>query len=90
MRLIDADALKQRFRNNENSTKDEMLWNHTVRRMIEEQPTAYDTETVVKELQKMNKEICGVLHCKNKCCGVCVINNFLRMQIEIVRKGGVI
>lgn len=47
MRLIDADALKQRFRNNENSTKDEMLWNQAVRRMIEEQPTV-DAVPVVR------------------------------------------
>lgn len=50
-RLIDADALKERFRNGESDSKEEKLWNHTVRRMIEEQPTAYNVDKVIEQIE---------------------------------------
>lgn len=51
---------------------------------------SYDVEAVVKELQETNDALCfHILCCKEKHCEICVVNNFLSDQIEIIRKGGV-
>jgi hypothetical protein len=51
---------------------------------------SYDVEAVVKELQETNEALCDhIICCKEKHCEICVVNNFLSEQIEIVRKGGV-
>lgn len=52
--------------------------------------TAFDVEAVIKELQETNKNLCDhIICCKEKCCEICTVNNFLREQIEIIRRGGV-
>lgn len=50
-RLIDADAFIKRFHNGNSDTKAQKLMNSTVRRMIREQPTAYDVDKVVEQLE---------------------------------------
>ena len=87
-RLIDADALKERFRNNDNSTKDEMLWNHTVRRMIEEQPTAYDVGKVLEEVKKLGTTFC-TCNCDNCECPDCEQGTMMKLIIEAVKEGGI-
>ena len=51
MRLIDGDALIQKFNYADGDTEDERVWCATMRRMIKEQPTAYDIDKVVEELE---------------------------------------
>lgn len=64
----------------------------SVLRIIDEQPTAYDAEKVVAELEEMRNE--DSQGCKDvvgrKCfsyidCGLCIMDR----AIDIVRKGGV-
>lgn len=52
MRLIDADAFIKRFHDGKSDTKAQKLMNSTVRRMIREQPTAYDPDKVVQQLEE--------------------------------------
>lgn len=47
-RLIDADELLKRFRYGEADTDNDKAWISTIRRMIKEQPTAYDVDKVVE------------------------------------------
>lgn len=52
MRLIDADEFIKKFRYAEADTEDEKNMCATVRRMIKEQPTAFDAEKVIKQLEE--------------------------------------
>ena len=52
MRLIDADEFIKKFRYAEANTEDEKIMCATVRRMIKEQPTAYDVNGVANELKR--------------------------------------
>lgn len=82
--LISRSALIEAF-----EPKHDCDWyTHWIIKGIEGQPTAYDVDAVIEKLQKINKDICGVFNCKNKCCGICVVDNLLRMQIDAVREGG--
>ena len=49
MRLIDADELKKMFPDNGEGS---WAYNATAKAYIDAQPTAYDPEAVVKELEK--------------------------------------
>ena len=79
MRLIDADALIEAIK----KQKDDndylcRLCIDATNEIIDEQPTAYDIEAVVEELEKASSEIYG--HIK-------ILS--LNKAIEIARKGGV-
>lgn len=56
MRLIDADALLKKFRYGEADTDNDKAWISTIRRMIKEQPTIYDVEKVVEQLEERRSE----------------------------------
>ena len=51
MRLIDADELisKLHYRG---LTEDEKCWNYALRKIVKEQPIAYDVEKVVEQLEE--------------------------------------
>lgn len=51
MRLIDADELisKLHYRG---LTEDEKCWNYALRKLVKEQPTDYDVDKVVEELEE--------------------------------------
>lgn len=53
MRLIDADRFKNRFGYQGLESENDILWNRTVRIMIENEPTAYDLDEVLRELEKI-------------------------------------
>lgn len=53
MRLIDADKFKNRFGYQGLESENDILWNRTVRIMIENEPTAYDLDEVLRELEKI-------------------------------------
>jgi LPS O-antigen subunit length determinant protein (WzzB/FepE family) len=51
VRLIDADELLKHFHYGEYDTEHDKAWVSTVRRIIKEQPTAYDVDEVICDLQ---------------------------------------
>ena len=59
----------------------------TVLRIINEQPTAYDIDKVVEELERIRaKKTCNKEKCDTKeICRICVVDD----AIEIVKQGGV-
>lgn len=57
MRLIDADKFKNRFGYQGLESENDILWNRTVRIMIENEPTAYDLDEVIKQVQEITERI---------------------------------
>ena len=100
-RLIDADALIEvikesrplNWTDSESELQEDADYNHFIE-MVKEQPTAYDIEKVVAELEKqaeqykrralelVEKSTEAGIHNKGKACSY-------EHAIEIVRKGGV-
>lgn len=56
MRLIDADEFIKKFRYAEADTEDEKIMCATVRRMIKEQPTAFDVKNVIEQLEEESEQ----------------------------------
>jgi hypothetical protein len=84
MRLIDADELLKHFRYGGRDTEYDKAWISTVRRIIKEQPTAYDVDAVCEEI--INKY--------NNFCGMCIdysegLKDAYGNAVEIVKRGGV-
>lgn len=52
MKLIDADEFIKKFSYAKANTVEENMMCATVRRMVKEQPTAYDVDKVVKQLDE--------------------------------------
>lgn len=80
MRLIDADALIEAFKVKSG------IWTETSKyliKVIEKQPTAYNLDAVVEELEKSESvKTFGSLNSGNRLIPV-------KYAIDIVRKGGV-
>lgn len=86
--LISRKALLDRFRYGDKESESDKAWICAVRRMIKEQPTAFDKEKV--KIQIKNKAgigMCQEKKCKkyNNDCDECRVET----AIEIVEKGGV-
>lgn len=81
MRLIDADNLIEAMKKIETEYENEMAcpswWSALV--AISEQPTAYDIDKVVEEIEKANQG----------CCNYCGCDLYSDDVIEIVKQGGV-
>ena len=92
MRLIDADAFIKRFHDGKSDTKAQKLMNSTVRRMIRDQPTAYDQDKVVEQLEELkslvpvNRILDDIVNEKPKELGMLIAYS---KAIEIVKGGGV-
>lgn len=92
MRLIDADAFIKRFHDGKSDTKAQKLMNSTVRRMIREQPTAYDVDAVVKQLEDLKNQVTvnrildDIINDKPKELGQLIAYD---KAIEAVKGGGV-
>lgn len=56
MRLIDADEFIKKFSYAKANTEEENIMCATVRRMVKEQPTAFDVEKVLDELKHEESE----------------------------------
>lgn len=88
MRLIDADLLKQNCKCtggfNDNFMCVDLI---TLAKVIDNQPTAFDTEKVVEQLEEIRvKKTCNKEKCDEKeLCRICVVDD----AIEIVKAGGV-
>lgn len=86
MGLIDVDAFIKRFHNGNSDTKAQKWMNSTVRRMIREQPVAYDVDKVVEQLEDYgNEEMCYYKNTPYEKC----IEECINKAIEIVKGGGV-
>lgn len=59
MRLIDADKLKEAINSSLNTGK-ETFSTEIIREAIDEQPTAFDVDKVVKQLKKKKGKICCI------------------------------
>lgn len=59
-----------------------------IQKMIEEQPTAYDIEEVVKQIQDIGTRFCVSVHCNDECQD-CDHGSLMRVIIDVVRNGGV-
>lgn len=76
-RLIDADALFKELNDNN------IHWNRQINDIIMAQPTAYDVDKVVEELEN------GAYTTTDTVCGGLFKGIRLSSAIEIVRRGGV-
>lgn len=85
MRLIDADKMDEELFYKEMSGKDTLITCETAFNMIKEQPTAYDVENVVEQLQNMSNGI-PLQYEYNYEQGV---SDGLDKAIEIVKQGGI-
>lgn len=83
MRLIDADELIKQFHyGGIADTEEDKAWTATVRRTIKAQPTAYDIDKIVKQLEgeATLSDVDGI----GKCYAI-----DLQTAVIIVTKGGV-
>ena len=55
-RLIDADDFIKKFRYAKANTEEENIMCATVRRMVKEQPTAFDVEKVIEQLKEEREQ----------------------------------
>ena len=93
--LISRKALLNRFKYSETDNETDKAWICTVRRIIKEQPTAFDKEKVIEELKSWEKAShdAGIqstyaeLH--NKASGYYQESRAYHRAIEIVEKGGI-
>ena len=66
MRLIDADEFIKKFSYAKDNTQEENTMCATVRRMVKEQPTAYDMENVLEQLEKSRGYIATTQYCNDE------------------------
>ncbi len=87
MRLIDADALKEYCMNASKSDDDfRRVSLATLASVIDAQPTAYDQDKVVQQLEDYgNEEMCYYKNTPYEKC----IEECINKAIEIVKGGGV-
>lgn len=87
MRLIDADALKEYCMNASKSDDDfRRVSLATLASVIDAQPTAYDQDKVVQQLEDYgNEEMCYYKNTPYEKC----IEDCIGKAIEIVKGGGV-
>ena len=86
MRLIDADKLIHAL------CRDYTTGKKTLGQVIDEQPTAFDIDKIVEQLEEVEKimtspvtEDCFGEECRASDCTICLISK----AIEIVKGGGV-
>ena len=79
--LISRKALLDRFRYGDKESESDKAWICAVRRMIKEQPTAFDKEKVIEELKQISKALLMAENFNGAAC--------IDKAIEIVEKGGI-
>lgn len=78
MRLIDADVMNEELFYKQVGGKDSLITAESAFEMISAQPTAYDVDKVVEQLEEFSEEME-----KFKCSGM------LSDMIEVVKAGGI-
>ena len=92
MRLIDADDFIKKFSYAKANTKEENLMCAVVRRMIKEQPTAFDVDKILKELVKQKKIANKKMNESDDTYSMSYYDGFssgLAIAIGIVKGGGI-
>ena len=93
--LISRKALLNRFKYSETDNETDKAWICTVRRIIKEQPTAFDKEKVIEELKSWEKAShdAGIQSnyagLDNKASGYYQESRAYHRAIKIVEKGGI-
>ena len=90
-RLIDADEFIKKFRYTKANTEEENTMCATVRRMVKEQPTAFDVEKVVRELRDLKMRYYFTIANTGDAdmdCAYLNTANAIDRAIEIVKRGG--
>ena len=86
--LISRKALLNRFKYSETDNETDKAWICTVRRIIKEQPTAFDKEKVKIQIKnKVGIGMCQEKKCKKytHACDTCRVET----AIEMIEKGGI-
>jgi hypothetical protein len=89
-RLIDADKLLNKIDAYMCGSQDVMF----VKELIKEQPTAFDVEKVVEQLECEEGTVCGHKFINKNCfgcegCNDCKMEDAYRYAIDIVKAGGI-
>lgn len=91
-RLIDADKFIKKFNYAKANTEEENIMCVTVRRMIREEPTAFDLDEVVKQLKQLKmRYFLTIANTGDKKLDIAYENvgDALDRVIEIIKGGGV-
>lgn len=91
-RLIDADKFIKKFNYAKANTEEENIMCATVRRMIREEPTAFDLDEVVEWLKQLKmRYFLTIANTGDKKLDIAYENvgNVLDRVIEIIKGGGV-
>lgn len=83
--LISRKALLNRFKYSETDNETDKAWICTVRRIIKEQPTAFDKENVIEKLQRRSHNYYPSID--RYCLSQKAVD--LKDSIEIIEKGGI-
>ena len=89
-RLIDADDFIKKFNYAKANTEEENIMCATVRRMIQEQPIAFDLDEVVKQLKQLKmRYFLTIVNTGDKKLDIAYENvgNVLDRVIEIIKGG---
>lgn len=89
-RLIDADKFIKKFNYAKANTEEENIMCATVRRMIREEPTAFDLDEVVKQLKQLKmRYFLTIVNTGDKKLDIAYENvgNVLDRVIEIIKGG---
>ncbi len=89
-RLIDADKFIKKFNYAKANTEEENIMCATVRRMIREEPTAFDLDEVVKQLKQLKmRYFLTIANTGDKKLDIAYENvgNVLDRVIEIIKGG---
>lgn len=87
MRLIDADAMNEELFYKQVGGKDSLITAESAFEMINAQPTAYDPDKVVEQLEELTEEECTLHECgiRSERCKSCIA----KKAIEIVKGGSI-
>lgn len=91
-RLIDADDFIKKFNYAKANTEEENIMCATVRRMIREEPTAFDLDEVVEQLKQLKtRYFLTIANTGDKKLDIAYENvgNVLDRVIEIIKGGGI-
>ena len=87
MRLIDADAFIEYLGLDAENAREDNVGEIVTLEDFDRQPTAFDKEKVIEELDKLTGEECTLHECgiRSERCKPCIA----KKAIEVVEKGGI-
>lgn len=88
MRLIDADKLKEQFRQLKGEESLAGMFAEEMVKMVEEQPTAYDLDKVVEDLEELRDGNYDFDCCPYKETNISCDKCRMIRAIDLVKRGG--